>query len=162
MSASRRDRIATLLKILEVLGEVPKLRDFDFRLKAQKIVYIAQHLGINLGYRFVWYTYGPYSRALAQDLARLDGAHLRGSDTEEVGKLIEQLKRLCDRLKLLSAKRGRGLSYWLELAASLLMLERDVYPKPSDPVAELVRLKRVNESDVRAVRAVLKRLNVLN
>ena len=40
---------------------------FKERLKLQKVVYLLQASGIQLGYGFGWYKYGPYSQDLVND-----------------------------------------------------------------------------------------------
>ncbi|MCF7955563.1 MAG: hypothetical protein K9M75_07165 [Phycisphaerae bacterium] len=37
------------------------------RLKLQKTIYLLEEYGLNLGYGFGWYKYGPYSSDLVQD-----------------------------------------------------------------------------------------------
>jgi uncharacterized protein YwgA len=37
------------------------------RLKLQKIVYLLQAYGMQLGYGYIWYKYGPYSHDLVSD-----------------------------------------------------------------------------------------------
>ena len=37
------------------------------RLKLQKTIYLLQEFGLNLGYGFGWYKYGPYSSDLVKD-----------------------------------------------------------------------------------------------
>ena len=37
------------------------------RLKLQKTIYLLEEFGLNLGYGFGWYKYGPYSSDLVQD-----------------------------------------------------------------------------------------------
>lgn len=32
---------------------------FDYRIKLQKLIYILQSGGVNFGYDFTWYIYGP-------------------------------------------------------------------------------------------------------
>jgi hypothetical protein len=44
-----------------------KRDSFDERLKLQKVVYLLQAFGVQLGYGFGWYKYGPYSQDLVSD-----------------------------------------------------------------------------------------------
>lgn len=39
--------------------------DLDSRILAQKIIYLVQENGYDLGFRFCWYHRGPYSSELA-------------------------------------------------------------------------------------------------
>jgi len=44
-----------------------KRDDTQDRLKLQKTIYLLQAFGLQLGYGFSWYRYGPYSQDLVQD-----------------------------------------------------------------------------------------------
>ncbi len=44
-----------------------KRDSFGERLKLQKVVYLLQAFGVQLGYGFGWYKYGPYSQDLVSD-----------------------------------------------------------------------------------------------
>ena len=44
-----------------------KRNSTEDRLKLQKMVYLLQAYGMRLGYGFVWYKYGPYSKTLVSD-----------------------------------------------------------------------------------------------
>jgi uncharacterized protein YwgA len=48
--------------VIEVLGGIPD------RLALQKTIYLLQKMGLEFGYRFKWYTLGPYSSDLANDM----------------------------------------------------------------------------------------------
>lgn len=52
---------------LDALGVPLEVKTFPNRLAIQKGIYLAQELGINLGYFFRWYLHGPYSPSLARD-----------------------------------------------------------------------------------------------
>ncbi|MCD6324467.1 MAG: hypothetical protein J7L55_05115 [Desulfurococcales archaeon] len=132
--------------VREVLGEEPN--DFSGRLAAQKLIYLIQKvLGINLGYSFMWFSRGPYSKALAKDLRGCEeGVKCLGDD--ELRKARELISRL----------RGSGvpLTKALEIAASYLMLRDEVFPKPEDPVKELLERKPfIKDEEVNAVLDVL-------
>lgn len=43
-----------------------KMDGFDDRLRLQKVVYMLQAFGVNLGYGFSWYFRGPYCTSLAR------------------------------------------------------------------------------------------------
>lgn len=48
-----------IFRILEL-----RIESFEDRLICQKKIYLLQELGIDLGYKYNWYVYGPYSPAL--------------------------------------------------------------------------------------------------
>lgn len=117
--------------INKVLGGVGQT--FHDRLAAQKLIYIIQKLfGKNLGYSFMWYTRGPYSRSLAKDLRSCSEECECLSHQEEL-EIKDFLKKLQD--------TGIPLFRALEIVASYIMLREDVYPRPEDPIKELIQRK---------------------
>ncbi|ADB57086.1 hypothetical protein [Archaeoglobus profundus] len=95
----RLKELARLIRALENAGVYKfSIETFEDRLKLQKIVYIAKHFGIDLGYEFNEYIRGPYSPDLADDYYSLNEkwSDLRCLEEpltcEEVEKLIEFLR----------------------------------------------------------------------
>jgi hypothetical protein len=86
----------SVLHILNYLGKV-SLKTFNERMRLQKQAYLAQELGCNSGFSFIWYVRGPYSPSLTKFLYSAD----------EVGELINQEKlsaqenAIVDNMKLL-------------------------------------------------------------
>ena len=67
-SMENRDEIV-LSRILKLIGiNNFDMNDFDNRLKYQKLIYLAQATGINIGYGYSWYIRGPYSPFLTKTL----------------------------------------------------------------------------------------------
>lgn len=60
-----------------VLRQIPQfefsMRDFDHRLRFQKLVYLLQAFDVYLGYDYSWYLRGPYCSTLAASGFALDG-----------------------------------------------------------------------------------------
>lgn len=50
-----------------IYGEDIEMSSLSRRIKLQKLIYILGLKGINFNYAFMWYVYGPYSRALSDD-----------------------------------------------------------------------------------------------
>ncbi|MCD6341062.1 MAG: hypothetical protein J7L51_03845 [Desulfurococcales archaeon] len=99
------------------------------------LVYIAQKVfNVHLGYRFKWGVKGPYSRGLARDLKA-------GNVRERC--ICDENLRLPSIREFLEDLRSTGirLDKALEIAASYIMLRYDVYPKPPDPLEELLKKK---------------------
>jgi len=61
-----RRQIALKL-VLDALGVPATMTSFDERLALQKTIYLAQQVGVPLGYQFSWYLRGPYSKDLTSD-----------------------------------------------------------------------------------------------
>ncbi|MCS7108441.1 MAG: hypothetical protein RMH77_03360 [Sulfolobales archaeon] len=130
-------RSCCVIKLLTDLGIRSDFRSFKDRLLAQKIVYVAQTIfNINFGYKFIWHIRGPYSKTLSRDLRASEdrgGCRCQELDYSSVSKLKSMLS------ELRGLNMDVGLS--LEIIASYLMLSRDVFPKPEDPVKELLSRK---------------------
>lgn len=137
-----------IAKLLADLGIYSDFKLFKDRLLAQKVIYLAQTVfNINFGYKFIWHIKGPYSKALSRDLkAPEDYRVCRCSEID--GNAFLKLKSLINELRGLNM----DLSLSLEIIASYLMLSRDVYPRPEDPVKELLlRKPYISYENVNAV-----------
>lgn len=75
------------------------LNSIDARIVFQKMVLIAQKLGLNMGdYEYGWYVYGPYSADLTVDAYKLASSSVRNNVppykfTKEEQTKIERIKR---------------------------------------------------------------------
>jgi hypothetical protein len=138
-----RQQIALKL-ILDELGLDFSVRSFQDRLILQKASYLAQAAGVNLGYYFSWYLYGPYCSALASDAFSISDELDADSDESKGWHLDESTSAKLTRVRALvegpgpeeSAKR-------LELLAS---------------VHFLVTRKNMLASDVGSLAATLRNL----
>uniref|UniRef100_A0A7C2Z1H5 Uncharacterized protein n=1 Tax=Ignisphaera aggregans TaxID=334771 RepID=A0A7C2Z1H5_9CREN len=134
-----------IAKIISDIGlDNVDVGSFDFRIVVQKIGYILQKVGCDVGLRFGWYSLGPYSRTLqnyyntvAVLLPRVKhcdsidfGTDLNACYEKTVAFLKEYVKYV----------GGVDLKS-LEVLASLIMVCQDIYPIPTDPVNELLRRK---------------------
>ena len=98
------------------------------RLKLQKTIYLLQANGLQLGYGFSWYKYGPYSQDLVYDAHTVLKAErneyeaiagpLKFNETSE--KRFKEFKEIC--------KDILGSTQDLELAASVDFVQRTWYP----------------------------------
>ena len=83
-----------------------KRSTIDDRLQLQKLVYLLQATGVQLGYGFCWFKYGPYSQDLADDAyAVLSVAPERYKETEnwkfdgKVERKLQEFKNFCSEFK---------------------------------------------------------------
>jgi len=97
---------------------------FDNRLKLQKFVYIMEYMfGLNLGYSFDWYHYGPYCSQLAKDGFGVDfgeSPKVKFGDEVSEEKFVEFLEFIDD--------KDNG---WLEIVSSIHFLQKIGYNKKS-------------------------------
>lgn len=131
------------------------LSSLEDRLFLQKVGYIVQEiLGRDLGYKFSWYSYGPYSRGLARDLHSRD-CREQEEDPQDLEDLSLRLAKIYSRA--LSACPQERSSRILEIVASIHMISRNTYPRSEDPVADLLRLKPyLDRACVQEVHRVMK------
>ena len=100
-----------------------KIDGFMDRLIMQKAVYLAQAAGVNLGYYYQWYLYGPYSPSLTRDEFAVAMDISAGLDESEGWKLDESSSRRLERIKAIFLEPERDkLARKLELLASVHFL----------------------------------------
>ena len=133
-------------EILTILEEViPSVKGFQKRLVAQKLAYLIERLTDQREHHFMWHRHGPYSRGLAREMRKASPCRA-GEETVRIARELIQ-------------KFGEAVGdpvKGLEIAASLKMLMEEVYPRPEDPVEELLRRKpHLSREEVERVYSVL-------
>ena len=103
------------------------MKEFEDRLEVQKIPYLAQEYGIDLGYDFKWYLKGPYSKQVTHDGYQIyellkNGQQVPHGETTDEQKLKEFREIITPFM---------NDSTWLEIAGSLLYLKKENYPEKS-------------------------------
>jgi uncharacterized protein YwgA len=122
-----------------------KIKTFQDRLIMQKAVYIAQSAGINLGYFYHWYLYGPYSPSLTRDEFATAMDISSDMDDSRGWKLDDTSLERLKEIKPLFAEPDRDkLALKLELLAS---------------VHFLIDRKQVSKVDTNQINATLTRFN---
>ena len=118
---------------------------FRDRLIMQKAVYLAQAAGVNLGYYYHWYLYGPYSPSLTRDEYAIDMDISAGLDESEGWKLDDRSsQRLQEIQGIFTEPERETLAKRLELLAS---------------VHFLIDRKQVSRVDTKRITATLERFN---
>lgn len=84
-----------LKKSLKLLGVELNIDSFAERKRMQKITYLLEQFGVNLGFEFSWYLHGPYSTTLTRVLYKKDLEELNRmvQDKNDDIKKIESLKK---------------------------------------------------------------------
>ena len=141
-----KDHVLLKLVLDEIgLGDL-KIDDFRSRKILQKKMYLLQLTGVDLGYRFNWYLYGPYCPALASNTFTLRD-EIRYDDEFKNYELNSKTKGKLNSLKgvtRLPESSGITEPEWLELLASLHYLKHIAYwPGKGDPDFEEVFEKLV-------------------
>ncbi len=144
-----KDHILLKLVLDEIgLGDL-KIDDFRSRKILQKKVYLLQLTGIDLGYRYNWYLYGPYCPALANDTFTLrdeikyDNEFNTYELNSKTKSRLDILNRVVD---LPEAAKTTEPDEWLELLASLHYLKHIAYwPGKMNPDFEEI-FKKLGES----------------
>lgn len=103
-------------------------QQFTNRLKLQKYVLLATHLGMPFRYQYGIYLYGPYSRALAADYYELARD---GSQNKRLPATITNEFKKDDFLKAV-----RNNPEWLEIAATFI--DRNEHAKDRTALLEKV------------------------
>lgn len=126
-----RQQIGVKLTI-DSLGLSFSIDSFDNRLILQKAIYLAQAAGVNLGYYYHWYLYGPYSPSLTRDAYAIavdidcDMDESRGWRLDETSQSkLGRLKNLIPKTDDKQQKRRK-----LELLASVhYLIDRKEVPR---------------------------------
>jgi len=106
---------------------------FENRLKLQKFTYIMQgFFGLNIGYEFNWYHYGPYCMELTRDAFNVTFSEIpKLKFSEETSE-----KKFIPFLELIKGKDND----WLEIASSIHFLKKLGLSK--EKIIETIKNKR--------------------
>jgi len=109
----RMELLPTFIKFLED-NRLLNFNEFRFntRLKIQKYVYLSRRFGLDLGYDYSMYRYGPYSPSLA------DAYYELAENTEQASRHNVPLPGSFDQEGFLRLVDGKS-DGWLEVAATL-------------------------------------------
>ncbi|MEM4417690.1 MAG: hypothetical protein QXD32_06510 [Nitrososphaerota archaeon] len=105
---------ARLVACLRVLGVEPRVGSVGSRIVLQKLAYLIQASGVELGLRFRWYLFGPYCRELTRSIYDEGLVYEEG----EVPRLSEDEVEKLGRLRQFLGEHVDD-TYFLELFASL-------------------------------------------
>lgn len=95
------------------------MASFDNRLKLQKIIYLVQAYGINLGYTFNLYVYGPYSPELTKT-----GFYMEDFNSiKEIGFEEDTITKKFDEFKEKIEPFKDNLK-WLEIASTIHLFKQ--------------------------------------
>ena len=96
------------------------MKTFENRLKIQKIIYLMQAYGLNIGYTYGLYLYGPYSTELTRDAFSMPDftciKKIAFSNKEDQKKFNSFIRFMGDR---------KEDPLWLEIAASVHLLRKN-------------------------------------
>lgn len=101
------------LKESKIIGKLEIEDDLYDRVRLQKYVHIAQHCGLDMGYDFSLYIYGPYSTDLAINYYE--------NDVNSVPATSAGLPEGFDMNRYAGLVKGKGRC-WLEIASTMLYL----------------------------------------
>ena len=141
-----KDHILLKLVLDEIgLGSL-EIGEFSSRKILQKKIYLLQLTGIDLGYRYNWYLYGPYCPALTSDTFSLRDEIKYDQEYDDYqlnSKTMDKLGILGKFINLPDNPATNGPE-WLELLASLHYLKHIAYwPGKNNPAFEEVFEKLV-------------------
>ena len=145
------------------IGKKISMEKFEDKLEVQKITYIAQECGIDLGYPFQWYLRGPYCKQVSEDAHTILDTKKENTTPKDAGLNEEKVNEFGNLLK-----PHINDADWLEIAGSLLYLYKENYASRS--LSQVVGYmmedltygyKNFNESLVRKVLANMVSLNLI-
>lgn len=161
--------VEKLNSCLEYFGSL-RIDSLRNRKILQKRVYFLQVFGVNLGYNFGWYIYGPYSSELAHDTYSLslqksvapetiEDVTLDRIEQENITKLKEFLKEY--------DRPDNNYAYWLELLASIHFLNQEAFisNKTKDSIIAKLKEKKGNkfeDKDINEAWEYLQNYHLIN
>jgi len=122
MATERRKLVSFIIKQLRIKGEDFK-KNFDTRIALQKIIYLQQARGFNLGYDYGLYIHGPYCPTLADDVY----AAIERDTKPSEGKPSEAYSQFLEFIKRFKKEENRYDSRKLELWATTAFLHNESY-----------------------------------
>ncbi len=154
------ERLASVFSAIDKNFSMDKFED---KLEVQKIIYLLQEYGVNLGYEYEWYIRGPYCKQVSTDAHAVLDNKMPAQNPEQLNLNSEQIKQF---KHLLDAHLND--TTWLEIAASVVYLKKHHYPEDSleEIVGYLIEdlsygYKNFDESLVRQVIDELHQLQLL-
>ncbi|MFB0523988.1 MAG: hypothetical protein ACETVZ_00480 [Phycisphaerae bacterium] len=157
------DRKQIALKLTVEGLKLPfKIDTFEDRLILQKAVYLAQAIGVNLGYYYQWYLHGPYCPSLTRDEYAVAGELAWDFDESKGWTLDKTSQSLLENLEGLVAQgeqKNRGRK--LELLASIhfLLSRKQVKTGNTDDITTTLKKfgKNFTEEEVESAMRELKK-----
>jgi uncharacterized protein YwgA len=121
------DRTEILVGVLNrIPGYKLSMNQFKDRLIFQKIIYLLQVFGIDFGYKFRWYLYGPYSTELSKDGFRLTSTNYPVNFQKKFVFADPNVESRLDKFIEFIGSNADNKN-WLELMASIHFLKM-IYP----------------------------------
>lgn len=115
------DKIIACLNYLDIR---PNIREYRWRFILQKIIFLAQALGIDTSYNFTLYVAGPYSHELAVDYysqeSALSSLQTDYELTQEDIRHLQKIQECCDFQKELSLLEATSTIVHLMTGSSTL------------------------------------------
>ncbi len=146
LTAVQKSRVSAIAAYFEaIFGRKLDMTSFSDRIRLQKLIYILNRAGLNLGYPFGWHIRGPYSPLLADDgytyeenKSKVEFSH---SFTEKELAIISKIKNIS---KFLENEENS------ELLASLLYLYALGYTTQDSLFSEIkTRKPRFSDEEIR-------------
>lgn len=132
---------------------------FSDRLKLQKIIYLFQSKGFNLGYSFNLYLYGPYCNELTKDGYQIEQI----KSFEEIEKLTfsgQEGKDFEEFIVKLNLNDRKNDLEWLEITSSYLILKKSLSQGTDEEIIERIKIKRPDfEISNEKIKEVIKEVN---
>ncbi len=126
-----------LASILKQIYQPFDLASFENRLKLQKIIYLLQASGINLGFQFSLYINGPYS----PDLTRTAYCVESFNDTPPVNfedeQMVQKFEMFC-----MNVNDHKNDTQWLEAAATIHLFSKMHQDQNPDEILRLVNAQK--------------------
>ena len=162
LALDKYEKLALLFRGVQAPIEMGTL---DERIRVQKITYLAQSYGIDLGYKFSWYIRGPYSKSVTTAGFEI---YENNIDINQIQATQELDQERVERFREFITPHVND-TLWLEIAGSAIYLRKKSYA--GQPVDQTIGFlledlscgyKNFDEDLVRNVLNELAEENLLN
>jgi len=157
-----------LLAYFKELRRKPDLSTLASRRIFQKLTYFVQEMGLNLGYSFGWYIYGPYSPGLASTgftIVSQQGAYEKEiPPIEDAKPVLSRVREFLNSINEICKEKDED--FWLELLSSCHFLNHHAYPQVKNPyeawqVLEMYKKGRFSQDDVKKAWDILTKYQMV-
>lgn len=129
--------------VLQIVSRLTKASKGPCKKKVQKIIYLIEEKGIDLGFDYKIYMYGPYSADLDYTLCSLKAEHRLNITYGSNGHILNCAKKPEENLsrEMLNVIQvfGHKTSRQLEVITTALYAQRNITDKSDDNIVESVK-----------------------
>lgn len=135
--------------VLQIVNQLTKVSQAPCKKKVQKVVYLIEEKGIDLGFDYKIYMYGPYSEDLDYTICSLKAGYRLDITYGNSGHILKCLKEPEENMpeEMLNVIQvfGKKTPMDLEVITTALFAQRNIKNKSDDNIVESVKKIKGNK-----------------